>query len=177
MEILFACLPLLLGTNFPLLWSALFSPYASALILLSLSLYGATLAHLYFFRSHYMMIRNDGSVPFPFGKNGFGALANYSLCGIEATFFFAVSPVFSSFSAKACDILQAFCWSRQHQQVCHFSSVLGLSLCGCHSVLSYVFPFTSNSLADLAEMVFSLLLFYQATMGPRTFIFPGGQRS
>ena len=32
-----------------------------------------------------------------------------------------------SFSAEACAILQALRWSRQHQQVCHFSSLLLLS--------------------------------------------------
>ena len=31
-----------------------------------------------------------------------------------------------SFSAEAWAILHAFCWSRQHQQVCHFSSLLPL---------------------------------------------------
>ena len=31
------------------------------------------------------------------------------------------------FSAAACAILQALSWSRQHQQVCHFSSLLLLS--------------------------------------------------
>ena len=30
----------------------------------------------------------------------------------------------SSFSAEDCAIMQALCWSRQHQQVCHFSSLL-----------------------------------------------------
>ena len=29
----------------------------------------------------------------------------------------------SSLSAEACTILHALCWSRQHQQVCHFSSL------------------------------------------------------
>ena len=37
-------------------------------------------------------------------------------------------------------------------------------------VLSSIFPFTSNFLAGT---VFSLLLFYQATMGPRTLVSPG----
>ena len=36
-------------------------------------------------------------------------------------------PVCSSFSAEAWAILHALCWSRQHQQVCHFSSLLLLS--------------------------------------------------
>ena len=47
-----------------------------------------------------------------------------SLCGTEATLFFSAGPVCSSFSAEACAILHALCWSRQHQQVCHFSSLL-----------------------------------------------------
>ena len=58
--------------------------------------------------------------PFPFGKDDSGVLANCSLCGTEATLF--AGPVCSSFSAKACTILQALCWCRQHQQICHFSS-------------------------------------------------------
>ena len=33
----------------------------------------------------------------------------------------------SSFSAEACAILHALSWSRQHQHVCHFSSLLVLS--------------------------------------------------
>ena len=32
-----------------------------------------------------------------------------------------------SYSAKACAILHVLCWSRQHQQVCYFSSLLLLS--------------------------------------------------
>ena len=47
-----------------------------------------------------------------------------SLCGTEATLSFSAGPVCSSFSAEACAILHAFCWSRQHQPVCHFSSLL-----------------------------------------------------
>ena len=38
---------------------------------------------------------------------------------------------FSAFSAEACAILDAFCWSRQHLQVCHFSSLLILSSPPC----------------------------------------------
>ena len=47
-----------------------------------------------------------------------------------------------------------------------------LLLSGSHSVLSSVFLFISNSLADLAGTVFSLL-FYQVTMGPRQSFLPG----
>ena len=64
---------------------------------------------------------------FPFGKGGSGVLANCSLCGTEVTLSFSAGPVCSSFSAEACAILHALCWSRQHQQVCHFSCLLLLS--------------------------------------------------
>ena len=56
-----------------------------------------------------------------------GVLANCSLCGTEATLSFSAGPVCSSFSAEACAILHALCWSRQHHKVCHFSSLLLLS--------------------------------------------------
>ena len=67
------------------------------------------------------------AVPFSFDMDGSGVLANCSLCGTEATLSFSAGPVCSSFSAEACAILQALFWSRQHQQVCHFSSFLLLS--------------------------------------------------
>ena len=73
------------------------------------------------------MLWTDGSVPFPFGKGGSGVLANCSLCGTEATLSFSAGLVCSSFSAEACTILHALCWSQQHQQVCHFSSLILLS--------------------------------------------------
>ena len=82
----------------------------------------AALAHLDSLPPHDLIPWTDGSVPFPFGKDGSGVLANCSLCGTEATLSFSARPVCSSFSPKACAILHALCWSRQHQQVCHFSS-------------------------------------------------------
>ena len=90
-----------------------------------LSRQGAALAHLGSLPSHDLVLWTDGS--FPFRKGGSGVLANCSLCGSEATLFFLADPVCSSFSAEACAILHALCWSRQHQQVCHFSSLLLLS--------------------------------------------------
>ena len=71
---------------------------------------------------HDLVLWTDGSVSFPFGKGGSSVLANCSLCGTEATLSFSADSVCSSFSAEACTILHALCWSRQHQQVCHFSS-------------------------------------------------------
>ena len=137
-------------------------------------LLGAALAHLDFLSPHDLVLWTDGFVPFPFGKGGSGVLANCSLCGAEATLSFSVGPVCSSFFGEACVILHALCWSRQHQQVCHFSSLLPLF--DSRSVLSSIFPLISNSVADLAGTLFSLLLFYQATMGPRTLVSPEERR-
>ena len=88
---------------------------------------GAALAHLDSLPPHDLVLWTDGSVPFPFGKGGSGVLANCSLCSTEATLSFSAGPECSSFSAEACAILHALCWSRQHHQVCHFSSLLHLS--------------------------------------------------
>ena len=89
-----------------------------------LSRQGAALAHPGYLPRHDLVLWTDGSVPFPFGKGNSSVLANCSLCGTEATLSFSVGPVCSSFSAEAFTILHALCWSRQHQQVCHFSSLL-----------------------------------------------------
>ena len=67
-----------------------------------LSRQGAALAHLDSLPHHDLVLWTDGSVPFPFGKGGSGVL-------------------------EACAILHALCWSQQHQQLCHFSSLLLLS--------------------------------------------------
>ena len=85
-------------------------------------LQGATIAHLESLPPHDLVLLTDGSVPFV--KGGSGVLANCSLCGTDATLSFSAGPVCSSFSAEAGAILHAFCWSRQHQQACHFPSLL-----------------------------------------------------
>ena len=139
-----------------------------------LSRQGADLAHFDFLLPHDLVLWTDGSVSFRFGNGGSAVLANCSLCATEATLSFSAGSVCSSFSAEACTILHALCWSRQHQQVCNFSSFLQLS--DSRSVLSSIFPLTSNSLADLAGTALSFLLFYQATMGPRTLVSPGERR-
>ena len=89
-----------------------------------LSRQGAVLAHLDPLPLRDLVLWTDGSAPFPFDKGGSGVLVNCSLCGTEATLSFSAGPVCSSFSAEACAIRHALCWSRQHQQVCHFSSLL-----------------------------------------------------
>ena len=161
-EILFACLPVLLRISLPSPWSPPFPLHAPALILLSL-------VQLDSLPHHDLVLWTDGSVPFPFGKSGSGVLANCSLYGIEATLSFSAGPVcFFRWSLRhsARSLL-----SRQHQQVCHFSSLLLLS--DSRSVLSSIFPLISNSVADLAWTVLSLLLFYQATMVPEHTFLPG----
>ena len=85
---------------------------------------GAALAHLDSLLPHDLVLWTDGSVPFPFGKGYSGVFANCSLCGTEATLSFSAGPVCLSFSAEACAILHALCWSRKHQQACHFSLLL-----------------------------------------------------
>ena len=128
-----------------------------------LSRQNAALAHLDSLPTQDLVLWKKGSVPSIFGKGGFGVLFNCSLCGTEATDYFSAGLVYSSFSAEACTILQALCWSRQQQQASHFSSFPDSR----QLVFSSVF-FTSISLTDLAGTIFSLLLFYQVTMGPRT---------
>ena len=95
---------------------------------------------------------------FPFGKGGSGVLANCSLCGTEATLSFSAGPVCSSFSAEACAILHALCWSRQHQQVCHFSFLLLLS--NSRSVLATLSSppslLSSQTLWQIWQELFSL---------------------
>ena len=59
-------------------------------------------------------------------------------------------PICSSFSAQACVILHALCWSRQHQQVCHFSSLLLPS--DSRSVLSSSFFLSQTLLQIWQEM-------------------------
>ena len=85
---------------------------------------GTAVAHLGFLPPYDLVLWTDGFVPFPFGKGGSGVLAKCSLCGAEATLSFSAAPVCSSFSAEALAILHALCWSRQHQQVCLFISLL-----------------------------------------------------
>ena len=105
-----------------LLGICLCSPWSPPLPLHALALNPPSLSP-----PHDLVLWTDGFVPFPFGKGGSGILPNCSLCGTEVTLSFSTGPVCLSFSAEACAILHALSWSRQHQQVCHFSSLLLLS--------------------------------------------------
>ena len=125
-RLLLLALPVLLGICLPSRWSPPFPLHALALIPLTLAKVRLS-PILTLPPPHDLVLWTDGSVPFPFGKGGSDVLANCSLCGTEATLSFSAGPVCSSFSAEACAILQALCWSRQHHKVCHFSSLLLLS--------------------------------------------------
>ena len=137
--------------------STLFSPCSRSDS--PLSRQGAALTHLDFLPSlHDLVLWTDGSVPFPFGKGGSGVFANCSLCGTEATLSFSAGPVCSSFSAEACAILHALCWSRQHQQVCHFSSFYLLS--DSRSVLATLFSPPSFLLSQTLWQIWEELSFF-----------------
>ena len=90
------------------------------------------------FPTHDLILWTDGSDPFPFVKGASVVLANCSLRSTETTLSFSAGPVCSSFSAEACAILHALCWSRQHQQVCHFSSL-------------FLLPYSRSVLATLSS--------------------------
>ena len=133
-RLLLPALSFLLGICLRSPWSP---PFPLMLSLRSpLSRQSAALTHLDSLPPHDLVLWTDGSVPFPFGKGGFGVFANCSLCGTEATLSFSAGSVCSSFSAEACAILHTLCRSRQHQ-VCHFSSLLFLS--DSRSVLATLF--------------------------------------
>ena len=81
-----------------------------------------------------------------------------SLCGTEATLSFSTGPVCSSISAETCAILHSLCCSRQHQQVCHFSSLLLLpDSCSVLATLSYSPSFLlSQTLWQIWQVLSSL---------------------
>ena len=122
-RLLLLALPVLLGICLPSPWSPPFPLHALALIPLTHAKV-CFLPTLSLSPPYDLVLWTDGSVSFPFGKGSCGVLANYSLCGTEATLSFSIGPVCIGFSAEACAILHALCWSQQHQQVCHFSSTI-----------------------------------------------------
>ena len=86
----------------------------------------------------------------------FFLLAKAVLASLPTSHFVALRSPFPvrqtglfMFFAEACTILKSLRWPRQQHHVCHFSSPLfRLSLCPRPTVLSYIFPFTSNSLTS-----------------------------
>ena len=81
-----------------------------------------------FIPPHDLIFWTDGSATFLLGKSGSGVLANCSLfVALRPLFPFQQAQHVPSFSAEVFTIRHALCWFRQHQQACHFSSILLLS--------------------------------------------------
>ena len=69
-----------------------------------------------------LMIWYSGQTALFLSARAAPALPTALSVALRPLFSFSAGPVYSSFSAEACAILHALCWSRQHQQACHFSS-------------------------------------------------------
>ena len=103
---------------------------------------------------------------FFFGKGGSSVLANCSLSvALRPLFPFQqtqYAQVFLLKSVPFCKFFAGLCGTNKF--------ATSLLLCDSCSVLSSIFSFTLNSVADLTGTVFALLLFYQASMGPQTLV-------
>ena len=125
-EYFLPALPFLLGICPRSRWSPPFPLYAPAPILLSLAkvLLSPTLTLSF-------VIWYSGLTTlflFLLAKAAPASLPTALSVALRPLFpFRPAQPLCSSFSAEACAILHALCWSRQHQQVCHFSSLLLLT--------------------------------------------------
>ena len=114
--------PFLLETCLPSLSSPLSPHHALALIRLFLAKVGLSLI-LMLFSFRIWCSGLTALFLFLLAKTTLAYLPT-ALCRTAATLCFLAGPVCSSFSVEACTILHALCWSRQHQQVCHFTSLL-----------------------------------------------------
>ena len=116
-------LPFLLGICLPSRWSLPSPLHALALIPLTL----AKVQLLPILTLSPLMIWYSGQTALFLFFLAKAALPYLPTAVSVATLSFSAGPVCSSFSAKACAILHALCWPRQHQKVCHFFSLLLLS--------------------------------------------------
>ena len=162
-------LSILLGTCLPSLWSPLFPLHGPALILLSRQ--DAALAHLDSLPPYDLVLWTNGSVSFPFSKGG---------SGVPANCFLALRPLFPLQQTQYAQVFPLkpvpFCKLFAGLSSTNKSATFLLLLSESRSILFSIFPFTAISLADLARTVFSLLLYYQATMGPRILVSPQERR-
>ena len=131
-----------------------------------LSRQGAALAHHDSLPPNDLVLWTDCSVPFPFDEGD---------SGVPANCFLALKPLFPFQQAQYVQV-----YSLKTAPLCTLFAGLGstnnsntsLLLFESRSVLFSIFPFSAISLADLAGTVFSLLLYYQATMGPLILVSP-----
>ena len=108
----------------------------------------------------------DGCVPFPFRKGSSRVLTYCSPCGTEATLYFSAGPNFQVFLLKPAPFCKL---SAAHSSTNKSANFLLLSdSCSVLSTLSAPPSFLLPQ--NLAGTIFSLLLYHQATMGPRTLI-------
>ena len=130
-----------------------------------LSHQGAALTHLDSLPPYDLVLWTDCSVPFVFGKGG---------AGVSANCFLALRPLFPSEQAHYAQVSllkpAPFCKLFAGLGSTNKSATSLLLLSESRSVLFLIFCFTPISLADLAGTVFSLLLCYHATMGPRILV-------
>ena len=116
-------LPFLLGICLSSQWSSSFPLHALSLIPLSLAKVRLFLT-LTFSSLMIWCFGQTALFLFLLAKVTPAYLPTALSVALRPLFPFSAGPVCSSFSAEACAILHALCWSRQHQQVCHFSSLL-----------------------------------------------------
>ena len=138
-------LPFLLGIFLRSRWSPPFPLHAPPLIPLSLAKVRLsptlTLSSLMIWYSRLMAM-----FLFLLARAAPAYLPTALSVALKPLFPFQQAQYVHFFFAEACANLHALCWSRQHQQVSHFSSLLLLS--DSSSVLATLSsPFTSNSLA------------------------------
>ena len=122
-------LPFVLGICLPSLWSPPFPLHAPALTRFSLAKVRLSLTLT--LPPHGMVLWTDGFVPFLFGKNGSGVLANCSPCGAEATLSFLqaqYAQVFPLKPAPFCSLLAGLGSTNK--------SAISLLLCDSRSVLA-----------------------------------------
>ena len=163
-RLILLALPFLLGICHPSRWSPLFPLHALALI--------PPLAHL-------------DSLPLMIWCFGQTALFLFLLARAAPAFLptalsVSLRPLFLFWQAQYAQVFplkpSPFCTLFAGLGSTNKSAISLLLLSDSRSVFSSIFPFISNSVADLAGTVFSFFLFYQAAMGLRTPVSPGERR-
>ena len=112
-------LPVLLGTCLPSRWSPPFLLHALALIPLFL-----TLAHLDSLPLMIWCFKQTALFLFLLAKAAPAFFPTALSVALRPLFPFRQARYAQVFSAEACTILRALCWSRQHHKVSRFSSLL-----------------------------------------------------
>ena len=93
-----------------------------------LSCQGTALAHLGFFAHQDLVLWTDGSVPFPFGKDDSGVLANCFLCGSKTALFFPGKSFFLLQPAPFCTLFAGLDSTNNSAISLFFSSYMILAL-------------------------------------------------